>query len=167
MTALRHLVALLLLLVLAGCGGGSKFKTYEGLQVTRVIVSKEDRQLFLMHHDRVLEDYDVGLGWAPEGHKRVEGDGRTPEGNYLIDKRNPNSSYHLSIGVSYPNRIDRANAEVVGMDPGGNIFIHGRGPLYQRGMPPDWTWGCIAVTDREMEQIYAMVPNGTPITILP
>jgi hypothetical protein len=105
-------------------------------------------------------------GFAPEGHKQFEGDGKTPEGEYIIDRRNPNSRFHLSIGISYPNAADRAFARSQGKSPGGDIFIHGRGK-YPGSNRDDWTWGCIAVTDREMEDIYAMVRNGTPITIKP
>ena len=107
-----------------------------------------------------------GLGFAPEGHKQFEGDGRTPEGTYIVDKRNPESTYHLSVGISYPNEADIAFAEAQGLSPGGDIFIHG-GP--RPGIDPtdvrDWTAGCIAVTDRQIEEIYAMVKDGTPIDI--
>lgn len=119
--------------------------------------------MYLLHNDEVLASYDIQLGFAPEGHKVAKGDGRTPEGFYFIDRRNPNSSYHLSLGISYPNSRDVARARALGLHPGGDIFIHGenrKGP--SRG---DWTAGCIAVTDEEMEEIYAMVRNGTPIYI--
>lgn len=122
--------------------------------------------MYLMHHDEILKKYKFDLGFAPEGDKKIEGDGKTPEGNYFIDRRNPNSKFHLSIGISYPNAQDRLEAAALGKSPGGDIFIHGRGPNV-KNPENDWTWGCIAVTDREMEDIYAMVPNGTPITILP
>jgi murein L,D-transpeptidase YafK len=119
----------------------------------------------------VLESYDIDLGFSPEGHKQFEGDGRTPEGLYFIDRRNPNSAYHLSIGISYPNAADRAFAAAQGKSPGGDIFIHG-GPQTPRDkararQTRDWTWGCVALTDREMEEIYAMVRDGTPVWILP
>ena len=114
----------------------------------------------------VLKTYPMGLGFAPVGHKQFEGDGRTPEGSYFIDRRNPNSLFHLSIGISYPNAADRAFAKAQGKSPGGDIFIHG-GP--RKGIDPvdkrDWTAGCIAVTDRQIEQVYAMVRNGTPVDI--
>ncbi|MGY9045610.1 hypothetical protein P775_02085 [Puniceibacterium antarcticum] len=155
----------LLALTLASCGS-SKFETYNGPAVTHVVVQKGSRKLYLLHDQRVLRAYDIGLGFAPTGHKRVEGDGKTPEGTYIIDRRNPNSRFHLSIGVSYPNVFDRALAEELGKSPGGDIFIHGRPKQYQNGLR-DWTWGCIAVTDEEIEEIYAMVRDGTPITINP
>ena len=88
------------------------------------------------------------------------------EGTYVIDRRNPNSKFHLSIGISYPNQDDIAAAKALGKSPGGDIFIHGRPKKWRNGVD-DWTWGCIAVTDREIEDIYAMVRNGTPITIRP
>ncbi|SLN43154.1 L,D-transpeptidase catalytic domain [Roseovarius litorisediminis] len=150
---------------LTGCTK-SKFKTYNGPEVTRVIVDKSEREMFLLHHEKVLKSYNVDLGFAPNGHKEFEGDGKTPEGSYLIDRRNPNSDFHLSIGISYPNERDIAKARAVGRDPGGDIFIHGR-PNKRSGIGPDWTAGCISVKNREMEDIYAMVKDGTLVTITP
>lgn len=164
MRNLARLILVLSLFAVAGCE--SKFKTYNGPEVTRVIVFKGDRQMYLMHHDRVLKKYRVDLGFDPLGHKQVEGDGRTPEGEYLIDRRNPNSDFYLSIGISYPNEEDVARAEALGLDPGGDIFIHGQ-PNKKSGTGPDWTAGCISVRDREMRDIYAMVKDGTPITLIP
>ncbi len=150
-------------LALAGCGG-SKFLRYDGPEVTRVQVYKDRRKMYLIHHRDVLEDYRVHLGFTARGPKQFYGDGKTPEGTYLIDRRNPNSAFHLSLGISYPNARDVAFAQAQGKDPGGNIFVHGdRRPGDPTG--PDWTAGCIAVKDREMEKIYAMVQNGTPIDI--
>jgi murein L,D-transpeptidase YafK len=150
-------------LALAGCG--QKFRAYDGPEVTRLQVYKARRRLYLLHHLEVLEDYPVHLGFTAEGPKRFKGDGRTPEGFYMIDRRNPNSSFHLSLGISYPSDVDRAFALAHGRDPGGDIFIHGgpRRGIDRRG--PDWTAGCIAVTDRQIEKIYAMVGLGTPIDI--
>lgn len=144
----------------------NKFKTYHGPEVTYVVVNKEDRKMFLFHNNTVLKEYDVDLGFAPIGDKFFEGDGRTPEGNYVIDRRNPNSEFHLSIGISYPNAKDRAEAAALGKDPGGDIFIHGKSNPFKWNRD-DWTWGCIAVPNEEMELIYAMVKNGTPIQINP
>ncbi|MCL4186108.1 MAG: L,D-transpeptidase family protein [Rhodobacteraceae bacterium] len=152
------------LAVLAACAPRSKFRTYDGPEVTGIVVSKSDRRMYLVHHGRVLKRYRVDLGRAPAGPKRIEGDGKTPEGTYVIDRRNPDSRFHLSLGISYPSEDDRAQAAAVGESPGGDIFIHGRNG---RGGRTDWTEGCIAVTDREMEEIYAMVRVGTPITIHP
>jgi hypothetical protein len=108
---------------LSGCA--SKFRSYDGPEVTRVRLYKGQRLLVLDGVDRVLQTYPVGLGFAPEGHKQFEGDGRTPEGAYVVDKRNPESTYHLSVGISYPNEADIAFAEAQGLSPGGDIFIHG------------------------------------------
>ncbi|MBW4981380.1 L,D-transpeptidase family protein [Mameliella sp. CS4] len=163
MTILRLVLLMALGLTVAGCG---KFPTYNGPEVTHVLVDKGERRMHLIHHDEVLESYDIGLGFAPNGDKKIEGDGKTPEGSYIIDRRNPNSEFYLSIGVSYPNHDDRAEAKDLGKSPGGDIFIHGRPWKYRKG-GRDWTAGCIAVTNREIRQIYSMVNNGTPITITP
>lgn len=144
----------------------SRFKEYNGPEVTYIVVNKEARKMYLFHHDRILKEYDVDLGFAPIGDKFFEGDGRTPEGNYFIDRRNPNSQFHLSLGISYPNAQDRAEARALGKPPGGDIFIHGESNPIKR-LRGDWTWGCIAVPNDQMETVYAMVENGTPIQINP
>ncbi|MEX0370501.1 MAG: murein L,D-transpeptidase family protein [Tateyamaria sp.] len=149
-----------------GACSQSKFRTYSGPDVTYVVVNKEARRMYLLHDDRVLKDYDIDLGFAPIGDKFFEGDGRTPEGTYIIDRRNPNSKFYLSLGISYPNAQDRIEAAALGKPPGGDIFIHGESSPFKR-QREDWTWGCIAVTNREMEDVYAMVRNGTPIQINP
>lgn len=117
----------------------------------------------LLHETSLVRAYEFDLGFNPKGHKVHEGDGRTPEGAYRIDRRNPNSRFHLSLGISYPNARDRAYAESKGLHPGGDIFIHGT-PHSFVGVP-DWTWGCIAVKNHEMDEIFAMVNTGTPIYI--
>ncbi len=130
-----------------------------------IVIFKGSRRLVLYNNGQPIRDYRIGLGWAPEGDKSVEGDGRTPEGSYYIDRRNPESAFHLSLGISYPdpNQISAAQAE--GRDPGGDIFIHGgQGRRRQRG---DWTAGCIAVSDREIEEIWQRVPNGALVVIQP
>lgn len=149
----------------AGCSS-SKFKTYNGPEVTSVVVNKGDRRMYLLHHDQILEQYEFDLGFAPTGDKKVKGDGKTPEGTYYIDRKNPRSSFHLSLGISYPNNEDRAEAKALGRQPGGDIFIHGQ-PNLKRAKGRDWTAGCIAVKNREVEQIYAMVKTGTTITLRP
>lgn len=158
--------ALLLPLIAAACTRAPRFLTYSGPEVTQLLIYKGERRLELWHHDVMLNQYEVFLGQNPIGHKQYEGDSRTPEGDYIIDRRNPESDYHLSLGISYPNEEDIARAEARGWRPGGDIFIHGRGPdgRFARG---DWTAGCIAVDDDEIEVIYSMVNNGTPITIHP
>lgn len=162
----RHLILGGAAVATLGACSPSKFKRYNGPDVTQIVVNKADRKMFLVNNTRVLHEYDVFLGFAPEGHKQIEGDGRTPEGRYHIDRRNPNSRFHLSLGISYPNEEDRRVARAMGKSPGGDIFIHGqRHPM--RRDKGDWTWGCIAVSNEEMERIYAMVEDGTPITINP
>lgn len=163
MTFFRILLLVVAGFVITACS--SKFRTYNGPAVTQVQVHKADRKMYLLHNERVLKVYNVGLGGQPVGHKEAEGDGKTPEGVYYITHRNPQSTYHLSLGISYPNDADRARAETLGKPTGGDIFIHG-GPL-KRTTKQDWTAGCIAVSDREMEDIYAMVRPGTPIFLLP
>ncbi len=164
MRLLRALTVAVLALGLAACGD-PKFRRYNGPEVTQVQVHKADRKLYLISQDRVLKSYDIALGFAPVGHKQFEGDGKTPEGAYVINYKNPKSQYHLSLAISYPNETDIAFAEAQGKSPGGEIVIHGgpTDPITQR----DWTWGCIAVTDREMEVIYSMVETGTPIYLMP
>ena len=158
-------VALAVLMLMAASGCASKFKTYDGPEVTQVLVYKGSRTMYLMHHDQVLQAYEVDLGFSPYGHKAQRGDGRTPEGAYVIDRRNPNSDYHLSIGLDYPNATDVEVARAAGVSPGGDIFIHGEPRKFRRQR--DWTAGCIAVTNDEIEDIYAMVRDGTPILISP
>lgn len=131
----------------------------------RVLVDKSERRLYLMRDGEIWKHYPIALGFAPDGHKQREGDGRTPEGDYVLDWRNPNSSFYLSIHISYPNAEDRARAKAAGADPGGDIFIHGRHRTSAE--QNDWTFGCIAVTDAAMDEIWQSVPNGTPITIRP
>jgi murein L,D-transpeptidase YafK len=137
----------------------------------RVRVDKSERTLVLLRDGRPLKTYRVSLGGAPMGHKRREGDERTPEGTYLLDYRNPRSSAHLSLHVSYPDTDDAARARAAGEAPGGMIMVHGMmngfgwvGRLHRLG---DWTDGCIAVTNREMDEIWRAVPDGTPIEIRP
>ena len=135
-------------------------------QVNRVVVRKSRREMLLLHGDSVVRTYRISLGRAPLGHKEREGDGRTPEGRYLIDRRNPKSAYHLSLHISYPNESDRERAQSLGLDPGCDIMIHG---LPNSGAPKigDWTQGCIAVTDAEIDEIWGLVADGTPIEIMP
>lgn len=164
MLSRRAVVASGLMVAVAGCG--PRIKTYTGPEVTRVIVQKGQRRMYLMHNSEILKSYEIDLGNAPNGHKTTRGDGKTPEGSYYIDRRNPNSSFHLSLGISYPNDQDIADAKERGEDPGGDIFIHG---ARRRGDPrgADWTAGCISVSNRESEEIYSMVRLGTQIDINP
>lgn len=170
MKMIRNLLALVGLLVLAACAAPapkSKFKGYNGPPVTQIVIEKGDRQMFLLSGSKVLKAYDIGLGFQPIGHKMYEGDGRTPEGIYYIDRKNPNSQYHLSLGISYPDPEDKARAMMLGQQPGGDIMIHGRGQYGANKRARDWTAGCIAVDDAEIEDIFAMVHPGVPVVIYP
>lgn len=158
--------AILSIAFLSACGN-PKLHRYNGPEVTRILVYKEMRKMYLMHGDTALKSYEIDLGFAPRGHKRIEGDGKTPEGDYIIDRRNPNSDFYLSIGISYPDARDIAVARSLGFSPGGDIFIHGEPRRFSKNGDRDWTWGCIAVTNDEMAEIYSMVPNGVPISIYP
>ena len=137
----------------------------------RVIIEKADRKLHLMQNGAVFRTFDIALGIRPNGDKEYEGDFRTPEGTYLLDTRNPNSEYFLSIHVSYPNGQDIREARAKGVDPGGAIMIHGqpnvptRSEAYYRTQ--DWTNGCIAVSNSDMIDIWLMTSENTPIEIRP
>lgn len=135
------------------------------LRVDRIVVNKSRREMLLLSGEAVLRTYRVALGPNPEGHKQREGDGRTPEGKYRIDRRNPRSRYHLSLHVSYPNDADIERARGRGVSPGGDIMIHGLKDGKHRDS--DWTQGCIAVTNSEMDEIWNLVADGTPIEINP
>ncbi|UOF13174.1 L,D-transpeptidase family protein [Lysobacter capsici] len=130
----------------------------------RIVVDKAQRRMQLFHKNTVIRTYSILLGDAPSGHKRQQGDERTPEGDYRISGRNPNSRFHLSLRVSYPNEADRKQARARGVDPGGDIMIHGGTPA---GYRRDWTDGCIALTNQQIEEVWSLVPTGTPIRINP
>lgn len=140
-------------------------------RVDLVSVKKGSRKMYLMSKGEIVKSYTISLGEAPEGHKVQEGDKRTPEGRYRIDYRNPNSLFHLSLHISYPNAEDYRRAEKLGVPPGGMIMIHGL-PNHWRWTEStlqrkDWTNGCIAVTNQEIEEIWALVKDGTPVVIDP
>ena len=137
----------------------------------KVLIEKKERRLTLISKDKVLKIYKIALGGNPNGPKERQGDNKTPEGTYVIDSRNKSSQYHLSLHISYPNERDIKRAKKLGVLPGGDIMIHGIknglsrvGDLHTRF---DWTKGCIAVTDEEIEEIEKLVPNGTIVEIMP
>lgn len=134
-----------------------------------ILVDKSERTLTLYAAGQAVRVYTgIQLGDAPEGPKRFQGDERTPEGRYIIDARNPASAYHLSLRVSYPNAADRAYAETRGRSAGGDIFIHGQPNWLASGrMPGDWTDGCIALANAEIEELWLLVRDGTTIEIWP
>jgi murein L,D-transpeptidase YafK len=135
-------------------------------------VDKSERRLELLRDDKVIATFSVALGRSPVGDKEREGDMRTPEGRYVIDWRNPKSGYHLSLHISYPDKNDRAAAKAAGVPPGGDVMIHAQPNGY--ALPAslllqqtDWTYGCIAVSNADMDEIWKAVPDGTPIEIMP
>jgi murein L,D-transpeptidase YafK len=136
-----------------------------------VVVEKDARKLHLMHKGKVFRTFEIALGIQPAGDKKQEGDFRTPEGRYLLDTRNPNSEFFLSIHISYPNQQDRSEARLEGVQPGGAIMIHGqpndpsRSEKYYETQ--DWTNGCIAVSNSDMIDIWLMTGDNTPIEIHP
>jgi murein L,D-transpeptidase YafK len=136
-----------------------------------VLVLKKDHTLQLLKDGKPFKSYKVALGSQPEGAKSQQGDNKTPEGKYVIDSRNAQSTYHLSLHVSYPNAQDIANAKAHHVSAGGDIMIHGLPKAYAwlgaAHRAHDWTLGCIAVTNVEIEEIWKLVPNGTPIEIRP
>lgn len=137
----------------------------------KVLVKKAERKLFLMINNSVIKSYDIGLGKNPVGHKQREGDSKTPEGNYILDYRNPESSYHLSIHISYPDQNDLKRADSSGYSAGGDIMIHGK-PNFFGWIPfvydkTDWTDGCIAVGNIDIEEIWKAVADSTNIEIQP
>ncbi len=142
-----------------------------GPVVDLVRVHKAERRLVLLAGGLPLFEYDISLGSEPVGPKRERGDGRTPEGRYWIDWRKVDSDYHRALHISYPNEADRRRAAARGVDPGGSIMIHGLpnglGLIGAAHTLVDWTDGCIAVTDREIEEIWEWVRDGVPIDILP
>jgi murein L,D-transpeptidase YafK len=142
--------------------------------ITLVKVYKSDRLVRLIHRNQIIQTYPMRLGFNPVGHKVQEGDGKTPEGRYLLDWRNPNSAFYKSLHVSYPNAQDKKTAQALGVSPGGDIMIHGSAttaqvkklPGLMNYMPKnDWTWGCIAVSNIDMDEIWQLVDDGTPIEI--
>jgi murein L,D-transpeptidase YafK len=142
-----------------------------GARADRVIVVKSKRTLTLFDHGRILKTYQIALGGDPVGPKTQQGDHRTPEGIYILDRRNAHSQFYRSIHISYPNAQDRARSARRGVSPGGDIYVHGlpNGFGWLRGThrAKDWTDGCIAVTDQEMDEIWRAVPDGTVIEIRP
>ena len=139
--------------------------------VDTVWVRKSERRLYLLRDYRIIRNYPIALGRRPVGHKLSISDARTPEGVYLIDWRNPRSSFHLSLHISYPNVNDLIRAEEFGFgDAGQNIMIHGQpsgGREREQAVEGDWTDGCIALSNLDMEEVWRLVADGTPILIDP
>ena len=139
--------------------------------ITQVLVRKTERRLYLLRGNQAIREYRISLGDNPVGHKLSEGDQRTPEGDYVLDWRLPDSDFYKAIHISYPSPQDRELAEAWGLDPGGSIMIHGlpnnAGEMAFAYAGLDWTDGCIAVSNDAIDEIWALVENGTPIRIEP
>jgi murein L,D-transpeptidase YafK len=169
-------IALLLICVgsmvaLGGWGAKAPIQSAGPQKADSVLILKKDHVLELLAGGKVIKTYKVALGRGGLAPKEREGDARTPEGHYVIDTRNADSHYHRALHVSYPNGEDRSRAAKLGVSPGGAIMIHGlpngMGGIGAAHRLYDWTLGCIAVTDDEIEEIWNMVPVGTPVEIRP
>ena len=163
------LIPILALLALSGQGASNDQNPQAA--VDHIVVMKAARTMKLYSGATLVKEYKVALGTNPIGPKRQQGDHRTPEGAYIISGRNPHSQFHRSLRISYPNAADREWARLHKVNPGGDIMIHGLPPAYAYLGPLhrqyDWTWGCIAVTDQEIEEIWGLVKVGTKVEIRP
>jgi murein L,D-transpeptidase YafK len=137
--------------------------------VERIVIEKAARRLILLQGGKEVRTYHIALGFSPVGDKERQGDGRTPEGVYRIDRRNDRSAYHLSLGLDYPQAEDRARAKAAGVSPGGDIMIHGQPNALRDDMvlKGDWTAGCIAVSNAEMREIWAVTDAETLVEVRP
>lgn len=164
-------VLLVALLAVAGYAHWPISPLPDAARADRLLVLKGERRLILFKDGVAIRDYRIALGRNPLGPKAEEGDGRTPEGGYVIDYRKPDSDFHRALHISYPSPADQAAAAARGVDAGGQIMIHGirngQGIMGRWHRMRDWTAGCIALTDAEIEQIWQAVPDGTPIEIRP
>ena len=142
-----------------------------GTAIDRIVVEKSARKLSIFHEGKQLKSYRIALGRNPAGPKQEEGDMKTPEGIYKIDSRNPQSSFHLGLHISYPSDEDNRRAATRGASAGFDIMIHGiqngRGWIGAFHRWKDWTAGCIALTDEEIEELWRVTPDGTPVEIRP
>lgn len=142
-----------------------------GSNVDYIVVNKTEQKMYLLSEGKRIKEYNVVFGGNPKGHKQQEGDQRTPEGKYILDYKKPDSAFHKAIHISYPNEVDKARAKKMGVKPGGLIMIHGQknglGWLSWVTQNFNWTDGCIAVTNEEMDEIWSLVKIGTPIEIQP
>ena len=158
-------------LALLLCGLAVGQAATKPLHGDRVVVIKSERTLQLMNQGKVIKTYKVALGGNPKGPKTQQGDHKTPEGIYVLDSRNAHSQFHKSLHISYPNARDRAAARAKGVSPGGDVFVHGLpngyGFVGASHRLKDWTDGCIAVTNEEIEEIWNAMADGTPIEIRP
>jgi murein L,D-transpeptidase YafK len=167
--------SVLLVLIVCGLGGCTQFNLfstsslssgYTSPEISSIVVSKDARKLYLFSGKKMIRAYRVELGFNPIGEKKVRGDGKTPEGKYYIDRKNAKSRFFLSLGISYPNKRDQAEAKSLGKSAGGDIFIHGQDSK-PHFFNSDWTAGCIALRNKDIREIYSVVDIGTPIFIRP
>jgi murein L,D-transpeptidase YafK len=139
--------------------------------IDAILVEKQKHQMTVFHKNIPLKTYQIALGFSPEGHKTQKGDGKTPEGVYYIVGKNPQSKFHLSLKLSYPSPQDQTKAQKLGVHPGDDIMIHGLSPRFQGKDQlhalKDWTLGCIAVTNEEIEEIFHYATVGTKVEIVP
>jgi murein L,D-transpeptidase YafK len=137
----------------------------------RIVIEKSQHRMTLFAGPNILRIYRIAIGRGPAGPKLQQGDNKTPEGDYIVDGHNAHSAAHMALRLSYPNAEDRARAAKAHVNPGGDIMIHGlpngQGAVGSAHTATDWTYGCIAVTDEEVEEIYALVPNGAKVHIQP
>lgn len=138
-------------------------------QIDRIVIEKSARRMMLYQDGKIVRNYRTALGFSPEGDKSRQGDGRTPEGIYRINRLNDRSAYHLSLGLDYPQPADVARAAAIGHDPGGDIMIHGQPNAFSDAavIKGDWTAGCIAVSNAEIREIFASTPIGTEVEVRP
>ncbi|MGS0679860.1 L,D-transpeptidase family protein [Shewanella sp. 125m-7] len=136
-----------------------------------VVVTKSEASMSLLRHGKLIKKYRIAMGDNPVGHKLTEGDQRTPEGRYLLDYKKSDSAYYRAIHISYPNDEDRLRADALGISPGGQIMIHGENPNSnlspEEAQQYNWTDGCIAITNAEMDELWRAIDEGTPIEIWP
>ncbi|WP_083698054.1 murein L,D-transpeptidase family protein [Shewanella sp. UCD-KL21] len=140
-------------------------------KVDLVVVNKSEAKMSIYQQGKVLKTYQIAMGDAPQGHKFKEGDQRTPQGRYVLDYKKSDSAFYKSIHISYPNEEDKLRANALGVSPGGMIMIHGQNPnselTPEQAQQYNWTNGCIAVTNKEMDELWRVIEEGTPIEIWP
>lgn len=167
MRALSLVLSILSILITTAVVPAAARPVEAGGPADLVVVMKSERVLYLYQGGEIVAQYPIALGASPLGTKQMVGDNKTPIGAYTLDWRNPDSDFHRSLHISYPDAEDRAQAAVLGVPPGANIMIHGQPGYDNRLRTGDWTNGCIAVSDTAIDDIWSRVAEGTPIHIYP